>query len=80
MAHQEAEADARWCVELAPRWAKGYSRLGAAIAGDPEGRWEDAVAAFEDGLEIEPDNRSLQEGLKAAVPHCELEVPGRWTA
>jgi stress-induced-phosphoprotein 1 len=77
-AFREAQSDAKWCVKLAPKWAKGYSRLGTALAGDPEGRWEEAVAVFEEGLEIDPESKALKEGLTAAVPKCELEMPGMW--
>ena len=73
---REAQSDAKWCVKLAPRWAKGYNRLGTALAGDPEGRWGEAIAAFEEGLEIEPGNQALRDGLLAATPHRELEFRG----
>jgi stress-induced-phosphoprotein 1 len=68
--HRYAEAldDAKKTVELKPDWAKGYSRLGAAHIG--LGNAEDAVLAYQKGLELDPSNEGLKSGLadaKAAV-------------
>jgi len=48
-------------VQLAPDWAKGYSRLGAALHGG--GQWAEAFQAYRAGLAIEPDNQ-------VASPRC----------
>jgi len=58
---EQAIADAKKTIELQPKWAKGYSRLGAAYArqGDIEG----AQKAYEDGLTHCPDDTSLKQGI-----------------
>ena len=43
----EALADAEKCVELAPKWAKGFGRKGAALFA--LGSFEDALAAYKSG-------------------------------
>lgn len=63
--YADALSDAERTVALAPSWAKGYSRLGAALAG--LGRHEDAVAAYDRGLEVDPSNTALTEGRAAAA-------------
>ena len=60
-----AVEDAQRCVQLDSSWGKGYSRLGAALL--ERGDWEAALAAYEDGLEVEPGNLALQEGVKKAA-------------
>lgn len=63
--YDDALADARKCVELAPTWAKGYSRLGLALF--KLGKGEEAAEAYEKGLELEPDNEALKAGLADAT-------------
>ena len=59
-----AVADAEKCVSLKPDWGKGYSRLGAAhFYAD---HYQAAITAYTSGLEIEPSNATLAEGLAAA--------------
>ncbi|KYB24621.1 stress-induced-phosphoprotein 1 [Tribolium castaneum] len=60
--HESALEDANKTVELKPDWAKGYSRKGAALAY--LGRLDEAIATYERGLQIEPANPQLQEGLQ----------------
>ena len=52
--------DARNCVKLMPTWAKGYSRLGAALFG--LGELEESKKIYEQGLAIEPENATLLQG------------------
>lgn len=56
--YEGALEDAKKCVELSPKWAKGYSRLGAAYFGLKQ--WDDAVAAYDSGLEHDPDSEQLK--------------------
>ena len=49
------------CIKANPSWSKGYSRKGAALHGAH--RWEEAIAAYEEGLKIE-DSPALRKGLK----------------
>ena len=65
--HRLAAEEARRCIALDPAWAKGYSRLGAALL--EKGDWEAALSAFEDGLAIDPGNAALQDGLRKAALH-----------
>ena len=51
-------------MQLKPDWAKGYSRVGAAFHGLV--RYDEAVAAYRKGLELDPANEQLQQGLRDA--------------
>lgn len=57
-----ALVDANKTVELAPTWSKGYSRKGSALAF--LGKFDEAIAAYEKGLELEPGNAQLAAGLE----------------
>ncbi|KAG6481691.1 hypothetical protein ZIOFF_058310 [Zingiber officinale] len=62
--YDAALSDARKTVDLKPDWAKGYGRLGAAYLG--LGDAEQAVAAYEKGLELDPASEALKSGLADA--------------
>ncbi|XP_072939296.1 stress-induced-phosphoprotein 1 [Epargyreus clarus] len=53
--------DANTTVAINPSWSKGYSRKGSALAY--LGRHDEAIAAYEKGLELEPGNQQLASGL-----------------
>jgi len=59
---ENAFEDAKKCVDLNPKWAKGYSRLGAALHG--LGKLKEAAMAYKQGLEIEPNNEVMRQGLQ----------------
>jgi len=61
--YQHALEDALKTVQLKPDWGKSYSRLGSAYYG--LGNLEEAVAAYRKGLQVEPGNPQLQEGLQS---------------
>jgi len=56
--------DARRAVALRPDWAKGWSRVGAALhlARD----WEGATEAYAHGLRLEPESAALRHALAEA--------------
>ncbi|PZC71094.1 hypothetical protein B5X24_HaOG214137 [Helicoverpa armigera] len=56
-----ALADADQTIALNPTWSKGYSRKGSALAY--LGRHDEAIEAYEKGLELEPGNEQLASGL-----------------
>ena len=47
--------------------SQGYSRKGAALS--LLHRYEEAQMAFAEGLEIDPENEQLKEGIKMARSH-----------
>lgn len=53
--------DANQTIVLNPTWSKGYSRKGSALAY--LGRHDEAIQAYEKGLELEPGNEQLAAGL-----------------
>ena len=57
----DALSDANKCLELAPQWAKGYGRKGAALV--LSGQYKEAMRAYKAGLEVEPGNAGLTKGL-----------------
>lgn len=61
--------DANKTVSLNPSWSKGYSRKGSALAY--LGKYEDAIAAYERGLELEPGNQQLASGLAEVKKQAE---------
>jgi len=81
----EALRDAEKCVELAPEWPKGFSRLAAAL--QELKRWDEAIAACERGLAASNDDglrkmlsevrcRSFQERLRGVWHGTVSEVLG----
>ncbi|XP_065637589.1 uncharacterized protein LOC111992481 isoform X2 [Quercus suber] len=63
--YSEALADAEKAVKLKPDWSRGYCRLGAAHLG--LGHLDEAVTAYNKGLEFDP----CDEGLKAGLVNCD---------
>ena len=63
-AYDDALADASKCIELKGDWGKGYGRKGAALHG--LGRFDEAIAAYEKGLDVEPGLAMLTNGLAEA--------------
>jgi len=53
--------DANSCINLNPQFAKGYSRKGAAL--HELKRYNDSIAAYDDGLEKFPSDAGLKKGL-----------------
>lgn len=60
---EEALQDADKCIELNKAFVKGYTRRGAALFGLK--RYDDARAAYNDGLAIDPNNVACKEGLES---------------
>lgn len=54
----DAVSDARECVQLEPKWPKGYSRLGAALWADRQ--LPEAIKAYEQGLQLDEANEAMQ--------------------
>lgn len=62
--YDKALKDAEKCIKLKPDWPKGYSRRG--LAEFNLNRIDDAIVTYKKGLEFDPTNVALQEGLKQA--------------
>ena len=56
--------DAKSCIELDPKFAKGYARLGAAHFYIKN--YAKAITAYTQGLTVEKGNKTLQAGLTQA--------------
>ena len=50
--------DAEQSITLAPTWAKGYSRKGAALYA--LARFEEAKIAYEEASKIDPGNQTFK--------------------
>jgi len=64
----DAEKDAKRCIELKPEWVKGYTRLGAALIHNGEAK--EALEVYKKGLEIDPTS----EMCKKSIAICEEEI------
>eukprot|EP01040_Poterioochromonas_malhamensis_P000686 gene686-733_t len=53
--------DAERCVKLNPSWPKGYSRRGAALHA--QRKYDEAVKAYQEGLQLAPTDQGLKDGL-----------------
>ena len=51
-------SDGEKAIELAPTWAKGYSRKGAALYA--LARFEEAKIAYEEASKLEPTNQTFK--------------------
>ncbi len=60
---ESALKDAEKCIEINPSFAKGYSRKGAAL--HKLNRYDEAIEAYNKGLEVDPQNGGLKQGLEA---------------
>jgi len=69
--YDDALADASKCIEAKPDWGKGYGRKGAALHG--LGRFDQAIAAYEKGLDVEPALAMLTKGLDDAKREAERD-------
>ena len=69
-----ARAQAQKCIEMKGDWGKGYGRKGAALHG--LGRFDQAIAAYEKGLDVEPGLAMLTKGLEDAKRESEKASPG----
>jgi tetratricopeptide (TPR) repeat protein len=70
--------DAEKCVQLAPNWAKGYNRLGAAQQSLK--RFDAAMESFKKGIELEPNNKTLWAALKGCQEANEVDKQQRFQA
>jgi len=57
--------DANSCIGLSPKFAKGYSRKGAALHNLK--RYNDSIAAYETGLDEVPGDKGCVSGLEAVT-------------
>jgi len=73
--HELAVEDAHQCIDLQPKWSKGYLRLGTALFNSNNIR--EAAKAFHKGLELEPQNASLKDGLKSCLPGLSKKPTGK---
>jgi tetratricopeptide (TPR) repeat protein len=62
--YEKALLDADRCLYLSPGWGKGYARRGAALHGLR--RYADAIAAYEEGLRMDPSFTPLVAALDDA--------------
>merc|ERR1712176_802276 len=67
---RSALTDGEKAIELAPTWAKGYSRKGAALYA--LARFEEAKIAYEEASKLEPANQTF----KDEVSRCEAQLTG----
>jgi len=67
----EALADAELCIKADPNWSKGYLRKGSAL--QKLRRYAESAEAFKKGLELEPGNAQIKQGLSEAEPLAKWE-------
>ncbi|KAM0786355.1 hypothetical protein ACM66B_001826 [Microbotryomycetes sp. NB124-2] len=62
--HSSAISDARQALVIDPKFSKAYSRLGHALFSS--GEYQEAVEAYEKGLELDPSNATMKSSLATA--------------
>lgn len=62
--YASAREDAEKCVSLKPDWGKGYQRKG--LAEFYLGEYDKAIETYQKGLQVDPNNQQLKEGLERA--------------
>jgi stress-induced-phosphoprotein 1 len=70
---EEAKADAEKCVALNAGWAKGYTRLGAALHGLKE--FDKAIETYKKGQELDPSNTSFAESIQLVQKDQRASMP-----
>ena len=68
--YRSALSDGERAIELAPTWAKGYSRKGAALYA--LARFEEAKIAYEEASKLEPANATFKE----EITRCSSQLTG----
>ncbi|GHP09823.1 hypothetical protein PPROV_000855800 [Pycnococcus provasolii] len=63
----EALKDADLCIEIAPDFVKGYSRKAAAEFFLKD--YDDALASYQNGLDIDVSNEECKDGVRRCVEH-----------
>lgn len=64
-AFEHALSDANRSIQLEPTFARGYGRKGAALHG--LGRLAEAEQAYARGLQVDPGNNQLSQGLASVI-------------
>lgn len=77
-AYPEGVKAADKCIELKPDFAKGYSRKGTLQYFMKE--YDKAIETYQRGLELEPDNAELKDGLQRAVEAISRFASGQASA
>ncbi|ORX44959.1 TPR-like protein [Hesseltinella vesiculosa] len=62
--HQKAVDDAKKAAEIDPSYSKAYSRMGHAYFCLE--KYDEAVTAYEKGLELDPNNQTIKSSLATA--------------
>lgn len=75
-ANEQALEDAQKCVELAPEFAKGYSRQAAAL--QELKRWDDAIKVCEQGLAVTMDQALSKMIVEVARRRFADRLIGTW--
>ncbi|GIL86810.1 hypothetical protein Vretimale_15617 [Volvox reticuliferus] len=77
-AYPEGIKAADKCIELKPDFAKGYSRKGTLQYFMKE--YDKAIETYQKGLELEPENAELQDGLQRAIEAISRFASGQASA
>ncbi|KAL6637602.1 hypothetical protein ACP70R_025174 [Stipagrostis hirtigluma subsp. patula] len=71
---QKALLDAEFCIRLRPNWVKSYYRKGAALMSLK--KYEEALEAFSDALELDPNNVEIHKAMREADEALTRDVSG----
>merc|ERR1711968_431448 len=73
-AMNEAKKDAEKCIELEPKWAKGYSRKATVQFFMKE--YDKAMETYKQGLEQDPESQELKDGLAGCIQKIQMGNAG----
>jgi len=71
---EKALDDAVACTRINPAWGKGWQRKATAL--EFQGRFAEAVLAYDEGLKVDKENLTLKEGRKQAMRNANRDEKG----
>jgi len=69
---EESLADAKKCIEIDPKFVKAHHRKAQALLKMNE--WDDAIAAAQEGIKLDPENKAFAEVIEKAQKDKQKDV------
>lgn len=76
--HEKALEDAASCIQLEPKYVKGFFRKGLALHA--MARYSEALQVLSEAVKIEPKNKQIKQAIQFAEVKYEMEMRKRMSA